>query len=422
MNQPFKRSRLALSVAVVAALAASTLAIGSIGSAGAARSVRGFDGSTITLATLGITAQMTPGDPNGVNARIKRFNDTNEIKGIQLKWTEFANDAQDNATALNEARSLVTQTGVFAMVGNTTANTPGTYLNQQHVPYFGWAFDDTYCSPKPSTALYGFGYNGCLVPSAPSVMGDNGFQSIKYVSEKTGHKNPTLAIFANDTQSGKNAVKFQQIAYKGAGYKIVATNNQMPIPPVADYTPYAQAMITADNGKAPDAILCLLATDCISMYSLIQASGYTGTYISSLYSNFLTKALGGSTANVPVVPTDATTNNAGLLQMEKDLDAYSPGASAKVDTATIAGYASTDMFIQALKTVAKKGKNNITPENVQKAAANQTWQIPGLAGPTTFPQSTVSPYPTCTALAATDGTAWKTVEPFACSKKQYPVK
>ena len=39
-----------------------------------------------------------------------------------------------------------------------------------------------------------------------------------------------------------------------------------------------------------------------------------------------------------------------------------------------------------------------------------------------LPQSTVSPYPTCTALAATDGTAWKTVEPFACSKKQYPVK
>ena len=422
MRTPFKRSRVAIGMAVVTALLASTLAIGSIGSAGAASSVRGFDGSTITLASLGIASQFAPGVPNGVQARIKRFNDTNEVKGVKLKWTEFADDKQDPSTSLSEARRLVTQTGVFAIVGDVSQSNPGDFFNQQHVPYFGWAFDNTYCSTKPSTSLYGFGYNGCLVPAAPSVMGDNGFLSYKYVSQKTGHKNPTLAIFSNDTQSGKNSVKFQQIAYTGAGYKVVATNNQMPIPPVADYTPYAQAMLTADAGKAPDAILCLLAVDCIQMYSLIKANGYTGTYISSLYSNILVKALDASAANVPVVPLDATTNNAGLEQMKKDLDAYSPGTSNKIDTATIAGYASTDMFIQALKTVAKKGKSNITPENVQKAAAKQTWQIQGLAGPTIYPQSTVSPYPTCTALTISDSTTWKTVEPFACSKKQFKVK
>ena len=212
MKRPFKRSRLVVGVAVVAALAASTLA-GSVGSAGAARSVRGFDGTTITLASLGVTAQFTPGVPNGVQARIKAFNDDNEIKGVKLKWTEFADDGQADATALNEVRRLVTQTGVFALVGDTSANNPGAYLNQQHVPYFGWAFDNSYCSNKQSTALYGFGYSGCLVPANPSVMGDNGFQSIKYVSQKTGHKNPTLAIFSNDTEAGKNSVKFQQIAY-----------------------------------------------------------------------------------------------------------------------------------------------------------------------------------------------------------------
>ncbi|MFN8026901.1 MAG: ABC transporter substrate-binding protein [Acidimicrobiia bacterium] len=416
----FKRSRFAIAV-VIAVVVGSVAAIGSVGAAGATRSVRGFDGSTITVASLGAASNFAPGTPNGVNARIKRFNDTNEIKGVQLKWTEYADDKFDTATALNETRRLVTQTGVFAIVGDTSAYNPGDYLNQQHVPYFGWAFDGTYCSTKPTTKLYGFGYNGCLVPSAPSVMGDGGALSFKYVSEKTGHKNPTLAIFSNDSESGRNSVKFQQITYQGAGYKIVAASNQMPIPPVSDYSPYAQAMITADNGKAPDAILCLLATDCIQMYSLIKANGYTGTYISSLYSNILVKALDGSAANVPVVPLD-TTGSAGLDQMKNDLDAYQAGASAKIDTATIAGYASTDMFIAALKTAAKKGKSNITPETVQKAAATQTWQIKGLAGPTTYPQSTVSPYPACTALTISDGTTWKTVEPFGCSKKQFKVK
>ena len=168
MNRLLKRSRLAIGVAVVAALSASSLAIGSIGSAGAQGSARGFDGNTITLASIGVASQFAPGVPNGVQARVKRFNDTNEVKGVKLKWTEYADDKQDPATTLSEARRLVTQTGVFAIVGDTSQANPGDYFNQQHVPYFGWAFDNTYCSNKSTTKLYGFGYNGCLVPSDPS--------------------------------------------------------------------------------------------------------------------------------------------------------------------------------------------------------------------------------------------------------------
>jgi ABC-type branched-subunit amino acid transport system substrate-binding protein len=410
-----------LSVALVVGLLATGLAAGS--ASGQSGGVRGFDGKTITLASMGIASQFAPGIPNGVNARIQRFNDDNEIKGIELEWTEFVDDKQDVQVSLAEARRLVTQVGVFALVGDVSQTNPGDYFKQQQVPYFGWAFDNTYCSNKPSTSLWGFGYNGCLVPSDPSVMGDNGFLSYKYVKEKTGKEHPTLTVFGNESQSGKNAVKFQSIAYKGAGYDVVAQLTRMPLPPVPDFTPYVQDILTSNDGGAPDVVLCLLSTECLNIWDLVKANGYDGIFISSLYSNILTKALAGSLANVPSVPSDTTgAAAAGLEQMKKDLDAYEPGTSEKIDTATIAGYASTDMFIQALKTVAKKGKSNITPANVQKAAAKQTWQIKGLAGPTTYPQSTVSPYPTCTALAMSDGTTWSTVEPFGCSKKQYPVK
>ena len=57
-----------------------------------------------------------------------------------------------------------------------------------------------------------------------------------------------------------------------------------------------------------------------------------------------------------------------------------------MDLGSIYGYTSTDMFIQALKTVAKKGKSNITPENVQKAASTMKWQIEGLDGPEGVPE------------------------------------
>jgi ABC-type branched-subunit amino acid transport system substrate-binding protein len=419
MRSQFGRRRVGVAIACVVGVVASMFVVGS--ASGQSGGVRGFDGKTITLASMGIASQFAPGVPNGVNARIQAFNDNNEIKGIKLNWTEFVDDKQDVNVSLSEARRLVTQTGVFALVGDVSQTNPGDYFKQQQVPYFGWAFDNTYCSNKPSTSLWGFGYNGCLVPDNPSVMGDNGFLSYKYVKEKTGKAHPTLAVFGNESQSGKNAVKYQSIAYKGAGYDVVAQLTRMPLPPVPDFTPYVQDILTSNDGSPPDVVLCLLSTECLSIWDLVKANGFSGIFISSLYSNFLTKALAGSLANVPSVPSD-TTGAAGLDQMKKDLDAYKAGTSDRIDTATIAGYASTDMFIQALKTVAKKGKSNITPANVQKAAAKQTWQIKGLAGPTTYPQSTVSPYPTCTALALSDGTTWQTVEPFGCSKKQYPVK
>ncbi len=405
---------------VVAAVATATTVTGAVGTAGAARSVRGFDGSTITLASFGVVSQFT-NTPIGVQARIKAFNDDNEIKGVTLKFSEFADDNQDPATALSSERRLVTQDGVFAIVGDVSANN-GTYLQQQKVPYFGWAFDDSYCtsSTKPDTSLYGFGFNGCLVPSAPKLMPDNGKPSYTYVSQTTGKKHPTLLIFGDDLQAGKDAAKYQATSYKGAGYDVVSVNTELPPPPVSDYTPYVQKYLTSNNGKAPDAILCLLATQCINVFSALVPAGYTGTFISSLYSDILVKALKGTAANVPFVALNETTP--GLTKLKKTIDAYQAGASAKLDTAMMAGYLSTDMFIQALKTAAKKGKSNITPEAVQKAAMNQTWQIAGVAGPTTYPNATVTSYQSCGSEVLSDGTVWKTVTPYACSTKLWPVK
>jgi ABC-type branched-subunit amino acid transport system substrate-binding protein len=211
-------------------------------------------------------------------------------------------------------------------------------------------------------------------------------------------------------------VKFSAVAYQGAGFKIAATQNKMPQPPIADYTPYAQAVLTGDHGHAPDAALCALAVDCIPMWNLMKANGFRGTFISGLYSNVIVKPMAGSAAIGSFVnPLEDTP---GMRLIKKDLDGYEPGSSAKLDSGMIAAYSAADMFIQALKTVAKKGKSSITPENVQKAAATQTWEIKGLAGPTTYPQSTVFGYPACFSVFLSDGTQWNTVAPYTCSTKK----
>ena len=402
---------------VVALAIAATVAVALIAPAAArgAPSVRGFSNGTITLAGMGYAANFDPDGTIGATARFKRFNDTNEMKGIKISYKEFADDNQDPAKSLNEARRLVQQVGVFAIVPNLSDTNPGAFLKQQHVPYFGWAFDDTYCSAAPSTQVWGFGFNGCLVPAHPKKMpGTGADQLYKYVNQKTGKKNPTVALFSTDTEAGRDSTGFQASAFAGAGFKVVYSKGTIPATSVTDYTPYVQALMTSDNGKPPDAMVCLLATQCINTYTLIKAGNYQGTFWSALFDPRLVGTFSGAVSLASFQPTQEP--SAANQQMQKDVDAIKSGA--QLTSGTVAGYFAADFFIQALK----KAGLSPTPEKVQAAASKMTFAIKGLVGPTKYPSSTVIPTPSCSALMSSDGTAFSVVNPYQCSSKTYPVQ
>lgn len=395
-------------VAVLAGMVAPGVARG-------APSVRGLSGGTITVAGIGIAAQFDPGASIGAQARFKRANDDNEVKGIKIEYKEFADDQQDPAKSLTESRRLVTQVGVFAIVPDLSDTNAGAYLNQQHVPYFGWAFDDTYCSRKPTTALYGFGFNGCLVPSNPLRMPAIGANQLyDIVSKKTGKKSPTVAVFSTDTQAGRDSTGFQASSYAGAGFKVVYSKGEIPPPPVADYTPYVQTITTSAGGKAPDAMVCLAAIQCIDMWTKVKAGGYTGTFMSALYDPALVKAFEGALSLTSGQPTEVPT--AATKQMQTDVDAIKPGTS--IGSAVFAGYVSADFFVQVLKKVGA----NPTPEKVQAAASKMTYVVKGLIGPTKYPVSHAVPTPSCGALMSSDGTTFSVAAPYACTTQTYPVQ
>jgi ABC-type branched-subunit amino acid transport system substrate-binding protein len=380
--------------------------------------VRGFDGTTIKVASLGIKSQL-PGVEFGAQARIKRFNDTNEIPGVKIEYVEYVEDKLDPAVALSEARRLVTSEGVFALVGDVSANNPGDYFEQQGVPYFGYAFDFTYCSDEPDDTLWGFGFSGCLVPQHPKEMPDTGRNIYAYVKETTGKDAPTAALFSSDTESGKNSVKFQTATFEGAGFDVVFAEGLVPPPPVSDYTPYVQELLTADGGNPPDVMVCLLSADCIPIFAQLQANNYQGIFHHTLYSDLLVGLMKGTTSSTFAVPFN-TVGNAALDQVIADIKAVK--SDQALETGSAAGYFSTDMFIQALKTVAAEGTEFITPANVRLAAMHQTWEIEGLVGPTRYPESTVTSTPQCGALVFSDGTTWQTVAEYNCSEVRFPVE
>jgi ABC-type branched-subunit amino acid transport system substrate-binding protein len=298
---------------------------------------------------------------------------------------------------------------VFAIVPDLSPVNPGEYFAAEHVPYVGWAFDKTYCSgSRPSTKLWGFGYSGCLVPSDPPYVSDNYAGLYEYVTGKTGKKKPTVASFSNDNESGTLATDLQSVGLEGAGFEVVYKKANLPMT-TSDYTPYVQELLKSANGKQPDVINCLVTTQCIFVWDALEAAGFTGTYFSPVYSDLLVESLAGTVSRAAY-----NTSGPAYDQMQKDFDAVKPGTA--IDTRNAAAYFAADMFIQAVKQV---GKKNLTPEAVQKALSKMTWEIPGLAGPVEYPKATVVSYPTCSTLLQSDGTEWKIVSAYACSRKQH---
>ena len=396
------------------------LLVGVLGTAGlvaggptasAAGDVRGFDGTTIVTAGMGPAASFT-GAEVGTKARYERANKTNEVKGVKFKFAEFADDKSDPASAISEARRLVTQENVFAIVPLLSTVTPGTYLVQQHVPSFGWGFDpNAYCSKTPSTALWAFGFTGCTGPVGNKVS-DTFTSAYKYASELTGKKHPTAVVVSNENPAGQGAVDNGAASLKGAGFKIVWAKANVP-EQVSDYAPYIKDWLTADDGNQPDFFYALFSVQSLAVVDALNANGFEGTIETGLYSDLVVKPLEGTLTG----SSYNTAPNKGLTQMQEDVEAVAPGT--KVTSLNAAAYFAADMFIQAVKTAAKQGKANITPEAVQKAASVQTWEIPGLVGPTIYPASTQVAKKSCSTLLKSDGTTWNIVAPFTCSAKTF---
>jgi hypothetical protein len=293
---------------------------------------------------------------------------------------------------------------------------PGPFLAQQHVPYLGYGFDGTYCSPKPSTKVWGFGFNGCSVPSNPSVLGDTYSGAYQYISKKTGKKNPTIVLFSNDNQSGKNSTRFGASSSTGAGFKVVYAKGSVP-EITSDYTPFVTEWMTADGGKQPDSIFCLLATQCVPIWSALKSGGFTGAYWSPLGIDLFAKAFEGTIAS----SFFNTQPSPGLTKMKADFAAADAPATTPIFSEQT--YFAADMFITAVKAVIKKsGTKGLTPESLQKYLSTQTWQIKGLVGPIKYPQSTVVPTPYCQELITSTGTApWTVLLPYTCSSKTFKI-
>ena len=280
----------------------------------------------------------------------------------------------------------------------------------------GEAFDSTYCSSSVTTSLWGFGYNGCLVPSNPPRMPDSYADLYNYVKGKTGVAKPTAALFSSSDQAGSTAAKLQTVAANGAGFKVVFAKGIIPST-ATDYTPYVEQIMTSAGGKQPQTAVCLVAVQCVAIWTALKNAGFTGTYQSPLGDVTALHAALQGTVTQALYNTNPT--SPAYVKMQQAINAFAPG-TALTSYANVPAYFAAAMFVQAVHEV-QTSNQSITPANVQKALSKITFEIPGLVGPTQYPASTAISTPSCGELISFTGGSAKIIDPYACNTKSFKV-
>ena len=412
------RTRRVAAIAVVLATGlAALLVIPGTGGAATPGTVTASNG-TITVAGMGNKA--TFGDAaTGAQARFQRANQTKEVKGYTFDFKEFADDKNDPATALSESRRLVAEDNIFALVPNVSTVTPGDYLTQQQIPWFGPGYDATYCPPSGKGG-WGFSAYGCLLPEKPTKLPGPNVELLLKELQSKGIKQPTVAMLGSDQESGKKGIQNSASVWEGVGFKVVYAKGSFPAPPavVNDYAPYGQALLTSNNGQQPDVVYTTITPQSsVALINYLKANGYKGTVLSPFYTTILLKPLTGAYVFLQFAGYESTAK--GVQQMKSDVQAFKPGAGYTLTLA--AGYWGADIFIQAVKAALRTSKT-LTTAGVQKAASKMTYVVKDTIGPVKYPNSYKYSVKACATLEYdADGTAFTIAQPYYCTTKTYPI-
>jgi len=366
---------------------------------------------TINVGGIGLAKTYANDAPVGAQARFETANKNNEVKGYTFAYKGFADDNNDPNTALSEARRLVTQEGVVAIVPDVSIVPPTDYLAQSQIPSFGGGYSTAYCPASPKTS-WDFAIYGCLIPENPKQVANTNWVELKKALAAKGVKNPTAALIGTDSTSGKVSVAGSASGAEGAGFKVVYAKGAFPAPPtvVGDYSPYATAIMTSNNGNPPDVLYSSIpATSSLALFNLIKSQGYTGTIMSPYYSSLLLGSLKDSYVFVQFAGYES--NTPAIKTMLADVEAFKPGTQKTIGLAV--GYFGADAFIQALKAALKTNKT-LTTATIQKTMQKFTYQIKGTVGPTTWP-SAFTIANGCDTLLYDDGTAFSINQPYPCS-------
>jgi hypothetical protein len=421
-----KRAR--LTTAAVATVAACVLAACGGGSSGDSSSggsgggnsssAEGFTSNSITVegdivktSAVGYSQKLAE---VGAKARFQRANDEGGVNGRKINYLGAVDNHLDPSQDLSTIKKVVQQDKAFAVVPliSPVLAQGGQFLVQNKIPFYGWGITPSYCNTDS-----GFGFSGCLVPTQADneISGASAGLMDKLLGIKDG-TGKTVAMIAEDSTSGTFGIKVIEAAYVADNWKVTYSKATIPAgSPTTDFTPYAQAILTSNGGKAPDVVVHVTtAPNVIGLSSALSRSGFKGpqenavTYDPSYLANPASKAAleGGY---VFLQYGDFQGDSSANQQMLKDVQAVDPGQKELTQDIAI-GYYSADIFLHHLQ---KAGKDLSRAAFLKAANDGSPYEVPGGLGKVSYPENHKNSVP-CGSLVQIQGGKYVEKVPLTC--------
>jgi branched-chain amino acid transport system substrate-binding protein len=369
------------------------------------------EGDIIKTSQIGYTEA---GADIGAKARFQRANDEGGVNGRKINYLGSLDNKLDPAQSLPTIKKVVQQDKAFAIVPllDTQLSSGGAFLTQNKVPIFGWGTVPAFCNNDN-----GFGFTGCLVPvqkdSKVSTLAAGVMEKLLGIKDGTGK---TVAMISEDSTAGTFGIKVIEAAYVADHWKVTYAKATIPAGSVTtDFSPYAQAILTSNGGKAPDVVSHITTTpNAIGLTQALTNAGFKGpqenavTYDPKYLASAQTKqALEGS--YVFVQYGDFQNGSAANKQMLADVQKVDPATKELTQDIAI-GYYSADLFINGLK---KTGKNLSREAFLKAMNDGSTYEVKDGLGPISYPKAHNEAVP-CGSLVQIKNGAYKEAVPLAC--------
>ena len=385
---------------------------------GNSNSAEGFSATSITIE--GDIDKTSAGGQSealadlGAKARFAAANKAGGINGRTINYLGAVDNKLDPSLDLTTVKKIVEQDKAFAIVPmvSPVLAQGGQYLVTNKIPFFGWGITPTFCNNEE-----GFGYTGCLVPLTKSNQVSTA--SAGLVDKELGIKDgtgKTVALIAEDDTAGQFGVKVIEAAFVADHWKVTYDKASVPNTSVTDYTPYAQAILTSNGGKAPDVMFHVTTVpNTVGLTTALKNAGFKGPQVNAVtYDPTFLKGASGTALQGEYVFIQYGSFESGAAinkQMLADVQAVDP--SQKELTQDIAiGYYSADIFLTDLK---KAGKDLSRAGFLKVANDGSTYSVPGGIGDTSFPRDHTNSVP-CGSLVQVKGAKYVSAVPLTCFK------
>jgi branched-chain amino acid transport system substrate-binding protein len=354
----------------------------------------------------------------GAKAYFQLVNSEGGVYGRKIKYLGARDDGFSSATDVQIVRSLVESDHVFAVVPvNSISFTGGQYAAQNDVPFVGLGTSPPFCNTHS-----GFGVSGCtspgLTPGTPisGILGKELLELIRMVFGKV--RNNTVALAFDSSENGSVAAKSFPAGVKAGGMKVAKVVSGIPAQGASDFSPFVRALVTADNGGPPGAvILANGGSNVDSIRAGLRAARYKGVVVDAVsygpqtISNPATRALlNGSYTFIPF--TAYQDNTPAVLEMRTAF-AKVAGPSFHTDEWGMYGYWAAAEFVVMLKRV---GPDLSRPRFLRAINSGFTYSLPGLFGETQWPGAHHGQPDSCDSIVTLDRTRWVTVIPLQCER------